>query len=170
MVRVFGHQHLCQQPAGRDALVDEVRRHRRLDQCLTLGARPFAAHMAFHSEDARLAIEFLGNVFADALQLATAVAGRRLRLVTDLAARQVRRQRRAPGLFPLALVRSGRRQLFNFPKVTVTTTEALRQIGELYARSRSRFVASYPTSANAYAKNRCARCLTTSKSGCAPDC
>lgn len=44
-------------------------------------------------------IELLGNVLANAFQLAAAAAGGRLRLVVHVSSRQGRRPRRAPGDF-----------------------------------------------------------------------
>jgi hypothetical protein len=49
-------------------------------------------------EDARLVVELLGDVLADALHLPAAAAGGAWRLVADLAARQVCRQRSSLGL------------------------------------------------------------------------
>jgi hypothetical protein len=54
-----------------------------------------AAHVALHREDARLVIQLLGDVFADALHPASAAAGGALRLVADLAPRQIGRKRLA---------------------------------------------------------------------------
>jgi hypothetical protein len=67
VIRIFGNEHLRQETRRRDALVDNVGRHRRLDQGLALIADPFAAHMAFDRKDTWLIIELLGDVFADAL-------------------------------------------------------------------------------------------------------
>ena len=53
--------------------------------------------LALDAEDAGLVVQPLGDILADALHLAAAGAGRVLRLVVHIAARQVRRQRLAPG-------------------------------------------------------------------------
>jgi len=96
VVQVLGHQHLGQEIRGGQALVDDVRRHRRLDEPLTALAHPLAADVSFHREHARLVVQLLGHVFADALHWGATAAGGVLGLVVDLAARQVRWQ-------PLAL-------------------------------------------------------------------
>lgn len=98
MVLVLGHQHLGEQAGGRDALVDDVRRHRRLHEGLTRSARPLAADVAFDGEVARGVVELLGHILADAAHRATTGASGRLGFVTDLGARQLRRQRLASGL------------------------------------------------------------------------
>jgi len=68
--------------------------------------------MALHGEDARHVVQLLGHIFADAFELATALACRGRGFVADLAPWQVRRQRCTPGLLPLG--RSGcRPQLLN---------------------------------------------------------
>ena len=61
--------------------------------------------MALDREHARLVIELLGNVLADALEFAAAAADGGVRFVDDLLARQVRRQGSTLGLLLLALVR-----------------------------------------------------------------
>jgi ADP-ribose pyrophosphatase YjhB (NUDIX family) len=98
VVLVLGHQHLGQQARGRDALVDDVRRHGGLHQGLALGADPLAADVALDREDAGHVIQLLGHVLPDALQLAAAAAGSVLGLVVVLGARQIGRQRDALGL------------------------------------------------------------------------
>ncbi|MGO2488743.1 MAG: hypothetical protein ACTH8C_16000, partial [Pseudomonas taetrolens] len=47
VVGEFRHQHMRQQACGRDALVDYLGRHRRLDQRFALPAGPFPTHMLF---------------------------------------------------------------------------------------------------------------------------
>jgi hypothetical protein len=46
---------------------EDVRGYRRLHQRLALGADPFAADVPLHGEYARLVVERLGHVLADAL-------------------------------------------------------------------------------------------------------
>ena len=41
----LGHHDVGQQACGRNTFVDNLRRHRRLDQCFALTAGPFATHM-----------------------------------------------------------------------------------------------------------------------------
>ena len=86
MVEVLRHQHVRQQTRGRQTLVDHVRRHRRLQQRLTLAAHPFATHVALDTEHARRVIKLLTDVFADPRQRAAAVAACRLRLVMHFGA------------------------------------------------------------------------------------
>jgi hypothetical protein len=107
VIGVLGYQHLRQQSRGGQPLVDDVRRHRRLHQGLARRAHPFAADVPLDGEDAGGVVELLGDVLADALQLAAAAADGRGRLVTDLAARQVRRQRLALRLFLRTRARRG---------------------------------------------------------------
>jgi hypothetical protein len=102
VIQVLGHQHLGQQPGGGQALVDDVRCDRRLNQLLAAGAGPLAAHMPLDGEHARLVIQLLGHVFADALHRSATAAGGALGLVAELAARQARWQRLALGLLLLA--------------------------------------------------------------------
>ena len=104
MIDVLGHQHLGQQAGGGDALVDDVRRHRRLDQGFALGADPLAADVPLHGEHAGLVVQLLGHVLADALQLAATAAGGVLGFVVDLPARQALRQRLALWLLLVVLV------------------------------------------------------------------
>ena len=92
VIQVLGHQHLGQQPGGWNALVDDVRCDRRLHQLLAAVADPFATDVALDGEHARLVIELLGHVLADAFHDLAAAAGGVLGLVADLAARQVRGQ------------------------------------------------------------------------------
>ena len=47
VVGEFRHQHMRQQACGRDALVDYLGRHRRLDQRFALPVGPFPRHMLF---------------------------------------------------------------------------------------------------------------------------
>lgn len=67
----------------------------RLHERLALCADPFAANVALHREHARLIVEFLGHILADALEGAATGTGGALGLVADLPARQVRGQRLA---------------------------------------------------------------------------
>jgi len=76
MVCVLGHQHLGQQACGRDALVDDLRGHWCLNQCLDLGAGPFAANVVPGCEQAGCVVQLLADIFANALQGAGAAAAR----------------------------------------------------------------------------------------------
>lgn len=97
VIEVLGDQHLGQQPGRGDALVDDVRRDRRLQELLAARACPLASHMAFDGEDAWLVIQLLRDVLADPLHLAAARADRALGLVVHLASRQMGWQWLAPG-------------------------------------------------------------------------
>ena len=110
VIGVLRHQHLGQQPRGRQALVDHLRRHRRLDQRLALRTGPFAANVALDMEHARGVVELLAHVLADALQRAAATAHGSLRLMAHFHPRQMRRQRATLGLLLRRLRRRRRSQ------------------------------------------------------------
>lgn len=101
------HQHLSQQPCGRDAFVDDVRRHGGLYQGLALSTRPIATHVALYTEDTRLVVQLLGHILPNASHLAATTAGGDVWLVADFDAWQVRWQRLA-----LRLVFDARRDSF----------------------------------------------------------
>ncbi|MCY1560303.1 hypothetical protein D9M68_974250 [compost metagenome] len=63
-----------QQPCGWNALVDHLRRHRRLHQRFALATGPFPTHMLLDGEHARRVTQLFDDVFADALKLAAAGA------------------------------------------------------------------------------------------------
>ena len=66
VVGVLGHQHLGQQPHVGDALVDDVRGLRCLDDGFALAASPFSTCMALHAEHPGYIVQLLGHVIADA--------------------------------------------------------------------------------------------------------
>lgn len=72
MVGEPGHHHMCKQPGSGDALADHLGGHRRLGQCFALAAGPLASQMLLNCEHARCVIQFLAEVFADALELSAA--------------------------------------------------------------------------------------------------
>ena len=113
MVGILGHHHLGQQPGCRDAFVDDLRGHRRLNQGFTLGADPLAPDVALDREHAWLVVQLLGHVLADAFHPASTAAGGGFGFVMNLAARQVGRQRLAPGLLFLTRRGRGRGELLN---------------------------------------------------------
>ncbi len=98
MICVLGHQHMREQACGGDALVDHMRIHGHLRDRLALRAGPFAADVAFDGEHAGFVVELLCDVFADALQLAAAGAGRGGRIVVNDLAWQLCGQWLALGL------------------------------------------------------------------------
>jgi hypothetical protein len=55
--------------------------------------------VTLHTEDTGLVVQLLGDIFSDAFHLAAAAAGRGVGLVVALAARKIRWQRLAFGLF-----------------------------------------------------------------------
>ena len=99
MIGILGHQHLRQQSRRGQAFVDDLGRHRRLDQRLALRAGPFAADVALDLEHSGNVVELLADVLADALQRAAATAHGLLRLMAHVDARQIGRQRSALRLF-----------------------------------------------------------------------
>jgi hypothetical protein len=98
VIGVFADQYLSEQVGGRNPLVDDVGRHRRLHDRLTGLAGPLAADMALYTELTRLVIQLLADVFADARQLTPTLTGRRLGIVVDLRTGQLRWQRLASRL------------------------------------------------------------------------
>ncbi len=72
MVGKLGDHDVGQQPGGRDALVDDLRRNRCLDQGLAVIADPFATDMAFNGEHAGRVVQLLADILADALECAAA--------------------------------------------------------------------------------------------------
>lgn len=61
MVGELGHHHMGQQTGSRNALVDDLGGHRRLDQRFALAAGPLATYMLLNGEHARCVIQ----LFAD---------------------------------------------------------------------------------------------------------
>src|ERR1700683_2170784 len=90
------------------SLVDDVRRHGRLDQPLATATDPLAADVPLHLKDARRVVELLAHILADALETTSAAALGILRLVTYLPAREDCRERHTARLF----LRRRRRLLF----------------------------------------------------------
>ena len=75
--------------------------HRRLNERLALSAHPLAPHVALDRELPRGVVEFLGHVFADALQRAATGAHGLGRFVAHFAPGQIRWQGLALGLLRL---------------------------------------------------------------------
>src|SRR5580704_2073031 len=98
MIQVFRDQHLRKEPRGRNALVDDLRWHRRLDQRLASTTYPLAADVSLDLEHPWDVIELLAHILADALQAAAALALGIFGLVSDLAAREGSGQRHPTGL------------------------------------------------------------------------
>ena len=92
VIQVFRDQHLRKQARRRDPLVDDVRRHRRLQQPLAGTADPLAADVSLDLEHAGGVVELLAYVLADALQAAAAVALSCFGLVAYFSARERGRQ------------------------------------------------------------------------------
>jgi hypothetical protein len=89
VVQELGHQHVGQQPCRGNALVDDLRRDRCLNQFLAVHAGPLAADVALHREHARFVIQLLGHILPNAFHVAAAAALRVQRLMADFTARQV---------------------------------------------------------------------------------
>jgi hypothetical protein len=85
VVGILRHQDVRQQSRRRDALIKDLRRHRRLDldQLLATTTYPFATHVAVDLEEPRQIVELLTHILAKALQRASASALRVLRFVLD---------------------------------------------------------------------------------------
>ena len=114
MVHEATHQDVRDQPRGRHALVDDLRRNRLLHQGLAALAGPFAADVAVYEELGRHDVELLGDVLADAYHRLAAIrrwAGGVLGLVPVLDASQVLGQHLAPRLALGLLVGRRRRCL-----------------------------------------------------------
>ena len=73
---------LGQQSGRGDALINDLWGTRRLRQGFATATDPLAAHMALYCEQAGRVVQLLGNIFADALELAAASAGGGVWLVT----------------------------------------------------------------------------------------
>src|ERR1700722_13406144 len=101
MIQVFRDEHLGEQAGGRDTLVNDVRRHGRLDQPLTAATDPFAADVPLHLKDPWRVVELLAHILADALKTTAAAALGILRLVMDLPAWEDCRERYTARLFLL---------------------------------------------------------------------
>lgn len=110
VIVVLGHHHLRQQPRRRDALVDDLCRHRRGLDRLAARAGVLAANVAQHEELRRHAVELLADLLTNALERFAAGAVGGLDLVVALDARQARGQRLAHGL-ALGTRRGRRRDL-----------------------------------------------------------
>lgn len=82
----------------RDALGDNVRRYRHMDQCFAMLTGPFSTDMALDDEYAGRVVEFFAGIFADALESAAALAVAVFRFVIDECARKLQWQRYALGL------------------------------------------------------------------------
>jgi hypothetical protein len=99
VIQVFCDQHLGQESRGRDTLVDDLRRNRRLDQPLAATADPFATDMALDFEHPWGVIELFTDILADSFELAAAIALCVLGLVADFPTRELHRQRHAARLY-----------------------------------------------------------------------
>ena len=86
-----------QQSGGRNALVDNVRGNRRLDQRFTVIADPHASDVAFDGEHARRVVEFFADILANTLECAAARAVDIVGFVMDQGTRELWWQCRALG-------------------------------------------------------------------------
>jgi hypothetical protein len=76
-----------------DAFIDDVGRHRCLDEGLAAMTDPFAADVALDAEHSRGVVELLAHILADAFECAATAALGMLRLVADLPSGEPGRQR-----------------------------------------------------------------------------
>ncbi|MNO02130.1 hypothetical protein D3C81_2224430 [compost metagenome] len=67
MVGKLGDHDVGQQPGSRDALVDDLRRNRRLDQRFAVIADPLAPHMAFNGKHAGRVVQLHADALTDTL-------------------------------------------------------------------------------------------------------
>ena len=74
MIGVLRNHHLGQQARCWDAFINDLRGNRSLDQGFAIIADPLATHMSFNAEHVRGVVELFTDVFADALEGATASA------------------------------------------------------------------------------------------------
>lgn len=83
MVGKLGDHDVNKQPSGRDALINDLHRNRRLDQCFTVITDPLATDMAFDGKYAGRVVQLFADIFTDALECAAALAVSIVRLVMD---------------------------------------------------------------------------------------
>lgn len=118
-----------QQPCGRDALVDDLRWNRCLDQGFALIADPFATDVTLDGEYARRVVEFLADVLANALEGAAALAMVVVGFVVNQRTWKLRRQRGAFRFLP-SLSRNGsglQRFQFGFDGCDVSVDQVIKQ-------------------------------------------
>lgn len=111
VIGVLVHQQLSQQARGGDALVDDLRGHRHLDQGLAAGTGSPAPQVALDREYARYVVELFADAFTDAIDVAAAVWGGSnggFWFMVHLHAVQLRLQHCALGLLAGICVRLGR--------------------------------------------------------------
>ncbi len=135
VVGEFGHLHVRQHARSGDALIDHLRRQRRLDQCFALPAGQFPNNVLFDGEHAWRVVQLLADVFTDALKLAAARALSVVRLVMDHSAWELRPQRRALGLLAWICLcgwvahmpsRIEKRRCVGWQLPSLTTTSSIR--------------------------------------------
>ncbi|MNP67714.1 hypothetical protein D3C76_1635750 [compost metagenome] len=83
MVGKLGDHDVGQQPSSRDALVDDLRRNRCLNQRFAVIADPFATNMALDGKYAGRVVQLFADVLTDALEGAAAWAVSVVRFVVD---------------------------------------------------------------------------------------
>ena len=83
MIGVLRDHHLGQQARCGDAFINDLRGNRCLSQGFAVVADPLATHMSFNGDHARGVVELFTDVFADALEGATASAQGVLGFVVD---------------------------------------------------------------------------------------
>ena len=136
MVGKLGHHHVGQQARRRDAFVDDMCRHRRLDQCFALFTGPFPPDMTLNRKDAGRVVELFTGIFADTFEGAAALAVAVVRFVMDQRARKLRWQRCALGLlahFGFDRCRLQRLK-FGFDSGDIRIDQVVEQVGLIRAQ------------------------------------
>lgn len=107
MVGILRDHDVGQQPGRRDTLIDDLCRHRRLNQRFAVITDPLATDMAFDGKHARRVVQFFADIFTDTLECAAARTMSVFRFMVDQRAWELRRQRRALGLLFFSIAGEG---------------------------------------------------------------
>lgn len=83
MIGKLGDHDVGQQPGGRDALINDLRRYGCLDQCFAVIADPLATDMTFNGKHAGRVVQLLADIFTNALECAATWAVSVVRLVMN---------------------------------------------------------------------------------------
>ena len=91
MVSKLGDYDVCEQARSRDALINDLRRNRCLDERCAVIADLFATHMELDGKHAGRVVQLLADILADALEGAAAWALSVVRFVMDQCAGKLSR-------------------------------------------------------------------------------
>lgn len=126
---------MSQQPCGWDAFVNDLGRNRCLDQGFALIADPLATDVTLDGEHTRRVVEFLADIFANALERAAALAVAVVGFVVNQRTWKLRRQRGAFRFLPS--LRRNRRRLqrlkFGFDGCDIGVDQVIEQAGLIRA-------------------------------------